>query len=343
MANRPTIADVAKAAGLSTATVDRALNGRERVREETAKKVYLAAEQIGYYAAPLIKQRLYANLPLCKMGFLLQKEKQAFYQSFKNEIEEAVAQLSGVRGQAEILFAPSQDPPVQAEMVLELGARNQVVAATAVNHHAVTAAVAKLRKKNIPVFALLNDFAQGVRQHYVGLNNLKVGRIAAWAISSTTPVPGKIAVFVGGNRWHGHELRETGFRSYFREYAQQFKILDTLVNLETRQVTYEATLDLLHRNGDLRGIFVAGGGMEGAIQAVREMRDPGEVSLVVNELTEMSITALQEHYVTLVDATPLPLLCRKLVEGMAHSATEGVSNTPGQIFLQPNLFVPESV
>ncbi|SDZ47366.1 LacI family transcriptional regulator, partial [Jannaschia faecimaris] len=43
MANRPTIADLARAAGVSTATVDRVLNGRLSVRAETARKVQDAA------------------------------------------------------------------------------------------------------------------------------------------------------------------------------------------------------------------------------------------------------------------------------------------------------------
>lgn len=342
MVRRPTLIDVAQAAGLSPSTVDRALNGRVKVRDETAQKVYLAAEKIGYHAAPLILQRLSADLPQCKMGFLLQKENQPFYIAFRDEIEKAAAQLHNVRAQVEVIFASSQDPKEQAKLILELGGRSQVVAATAVNSHEVSAAVRKLLNREVQVFSLLNDFAQGLRQNYVGLNNLKIGRIAGWAIASTQ-VPGKVAVFVGGHRWQGHELRETGFRSYFRENAQTFSVLDALVNLETRQVTYEATLDLLHRNPDLRGIFVAGGGMEGAIQALRERRQPEEVSLVVNELTETSTLALQEKYVTLVDATPLPKLCRDLVAEMAKAVINGRAETPGQIFLQPDLFVPESV
>lgn len=42
--NRPTIADLARAAGVSTATVDRVLNGRQSVREETVRRVHDAAE-----------------------------------------------------------------------------------------------------------------------------------------------------------------------------------------------------------------------------------------------------------------------------------------------------------
>ena len=40
MARRPTIDDLAQAAGVSVATVDRVLNGRPNVREGTARRVY---------------------------------------------------------------------------------------------------------------------------------------------------------------------------------------------------------------------------------------------------------------------------------------------------------------
>ncbi len=340
---RPTIADVAAESGLSVSTVNRVLNGKQNVREETVHKVFRAAEAIGYHAAPLIKYRLQEDLPEVRLGVLLQKEDQRFYQNFAAAIENAVSSLSHVRARVEIIYAGSQDPDEQAELLLKLGARAQVLAATAVDHHGITAAVQRLKARDIPVYALLNDFAQGVRHNYVGLNNLKIGRLAAWTISKAAQRPGKVAIFVGGLRWHGHQLRETGFRAYFREYSPEFTLLETLVNLETRQVTYEATLDLLHRHPDLRGIFVAGGGMEGAIQALREMRQPDEVALVVNELTDLSATGLQEHYVSLIDATPLDKLCTALVADMVTAALDGATDTPGQIFLQPDLYVPESL
>lgn len=341
MSRRPTITDLARDAGVSTATVDRVLNGREKVREATARKVYEAAERIGYHAAPLILQRLRSDLPERRLGILLQKENQEFYQRFANTFGAKVRACASVRGQPNIVFAKSQDPDEQAELIYELGQRNHAVAATAVNHHETTRAVRELYRRNVPVFALLNDFAQGLRHSYVGLNNMKIGRMAAWTIYSTGNRAGKVAVFVGGSRWHGHELRETGFRSYFREQPKRFELLETLVNLETRNVTYEATLDLLQRHADLRGIFVAGGGMEGAIEAVRERRAPGDVTMVVNELTEISSSALQDGYVTLIDSTPLEKLCGTLVEAMLDAADNGVTDEPRQIFLQPDIFVPE--
>jgi LacI family transcriptional regulator len=343
MARRPTIRDVAQAAGLSQATVDRVLNGREQVREETARRVYEAARRIGYHAAPLIAQRLQAEVPTLRMGIVLHKEKQAFYQAFAAEIEAAARRAAGLRVRPIIEFSASQSPADFASLMLGMRGRADAVAASAVTHPEVTDAVATLKEAGIPTFALLNDFAPGVRQNYLGLNNLKVGRIAASLIGMASHKPGKVAVFVGGYRWHGHELREAGFRSWFREYAPQFQLLDTLVNLETRQLTYEATLDLLSRHRELRGIYVAGGGMEGAIAALREVREPHEVCLVVNEITPESRGALVDGFATLVIATPLPQLCDDLVRLMAETLKSGPSDVAGQHFLRPELILPESI
>ena len=123
------------------------------------------------------------------------------------------------------------------------------------------------------MFSLLNDFAQGIRKHYVGLNNLKIGRLAAWMITKTVHEPGKLAIFVGGNRWHGHDLREVGFRSFVREADQGFTVLDTLVNLGNPADHLRGDAGPAGPAPDLRGIYVAGGGMEGAIAALRELHD----------------------------------------------------------------------
>jgi LacI family transcriptional regulator len=344
MPRRPTISDLALRAGVSVATVDRVLNGRHPVREETARRVYDAANAIGYHAASLIRQRMQADLPEVALGFILQREDHAFYRTFAREIVRAVECTAGVRARAVVEFAREQTPSEVARLLGSLGDRVDAIALTSLDHHAVTQAVDNLRQAGKPVFSLLSDFAQGVRESYIGLNNLKVGRTAAWLIARTAPRAGKVAIFVGSHRWHGHELRETGFRSFFRQHAPQFEILDALVNLETEQITHEATLSLMDRHRDLVGFYVAGGGMEGALSALREEhRGAALPSVVINELTPESTAALHDHLVTAVIGTPLPQVCRTLVDLMTATVQNGPSGTPGQVFLPLNLHVPESL
>ncbi len=54
-------------------------------------------------------------------------------------------------------------------------------------------------------------------------------------------------------------------------------------SIETAEITHEATLDLLQRHPDLLGFYVCGGGMEGAISAIREEKLEGKLHVVVNE------------------------------------------------------------
>jgi LacI family transcriptional regulator len=343
MAGRPTIVDVATAARVSVATVDRVLNARHPVREETARRVYEAASAIGYHAAGLIRQRIEQDKQQYRLGFVLQKPKQFYYQEFAREIEQASRSVMGFRVQPMVEFVSSQTASDIIEKLTAVAARSQAVALVAPDHPLLTVAVQELKAKGIPVFSLLSDFASGVREGYLGLNNRKVGRTAAWMIAKAAKRPGKVAVFVGSHRFHGHELREIGFRTYFREHAPDFQVIDTLINLETRQITHEATLDLMQRHKDLVGFYVAGGGMEGAISALREEGVPDKVIAICNELTPESRAALADNIVTAVIATPLDVLCRELLALMVRAIDSGAAETPGQTFLPFNIYISENI
>jgi LacI family transcriptional regulator len=343
MSRRPTIADLARAAGVSVATVDRVLNGRHPVREDTARRVSEAASGLGFHATGLIRRRIAEELPQVRLGFLLQKPRQSFYQAFEREVAAAVAAAPGVKAAAAVDFLQSTAPAHVVERLEAMAGRVQAVAMVAPDHPLVTAAVEALRARGVAVFALLSDFAAGVREGYVGVNNRKVGRTAAWMVAQAAERSGKVAVFVGSHRFDGHDQREMGFRAFFRENAPEFEVLETLVNLDTRQVTHEATLSLLRRHPDLVGLFVAGGGMEGAISALREAGPARRLAVVVPEITADSRAALAEGLITMAIATPLGPLCRDLVALMVHRIREGAAEAPGQTFLPFDVFLPENI
>ncbi|WP_108259959.1 LacI family DNA-binding transcriptional regulator [Mangrovicoccus ximenensis] len=340
---RPTITDVAAMAGVSVATVDRVLSGRAKVREETARKVHAAAEEVGYHGATAIRHRIMADRPELRIGIVLQKERHAFYQSFRQEFEEQARAVAARNIRLDIRFAQTTRPQELAEILRSLKGRVQAVVATGIDHHEVTAAVLELKEAGIPTYSLLSDFAQGVRESYFGLNNLKVGRTAGWLISKIAPKPGKLGVFIGAYRYHGHEMRETGMRSFFRELGGGFELLETQVNLETRELTYEATCDLLSRHDDLVGVYVAGGGMEGAIAAFEEARRPGSYALLVNELTPESQRGLQKGVVSIVFGTPVRQIVAELLALAQATEENGMAATPGQKFFTPEIYTPESL
>jgi len=343
LATRPTISDLARAAGVSVATVDRVLNGRHRVREETARRVYDAANAIGYHAIGLLRQRVFQDLPQYRLGFVLQRPQQYFYQTFAQELKAACNSNHTARLVPHIAFTETQTQSATIDALHRTAQMSDAVAIVSPDYSGLSIAVDEIRKRGIPVFSLLSDIASGLRDGYVGLNNRKAGRTAAWMIARGAKRPGKVAIFVGSHRFTGHEMREVGFQSYFREHAPGFTVLDTFVNLETSEITHETTVNLLNEHPDLVGLYIAGGGMEGAISAIREEGFVGKLQLIVNELTPESRNALSEDIVTMAIHTPLPALCSELVTLMITAMSKPKKIVPGETFLPFDLYLPENI
>ena len=182
MAGRPTIKDVARAAGVSATTVDRALNGRAMVRDETMRRIADAADRIGYHGMGVFQSRLERPLPELRFGFVLLKKSQEFYRNFATQIELAISERHDYRIAADIRFSSSQSPDEFAKLLTDLGRTCDAVAGTAVNDQRLNQVVQNLKDDGVAVISLLNDFAQGIRRNYLGFNNIKIGCLGVWLV-----------------------------------------------------------------------------------------------------------------------------------------------------------------
>jgi LacI family transcriptional regulator len=342
MSNRPTLEDLARAAGVSVATVDRVLNARHRVREPTAERVLGAAEAIGFHAAPLLKRRLLGERPVRSFGFLLQKP-DAFYRQFGADLEAATARLSSCRGRAVVQYVTEISPNAISEALLRMGESVEAVAVVSVDHPRVSDAIARLREAGKPTFTLLSDLTADARAGYVGRDNRREGRTAAWMIAKAAPRPGKIGIIVGSHRYICQEIAEISFRAYLRENAEAFETMEPLVNLEDSRLAYVATQELIARHRDLVGLYVAGGGMEGAIAAARDEATPGSLAIVCNELTPKSRAGLIDGVLTAVISTPTGLLAERAVEAMNRAIEAGIGETASRTVIPFDIFLPTNI
>lgn len=339
---RPTIRDLAAAAGVGVATVDRVLNQRAPVRRETAERVLAAAEAIGYHGTGLLKRRLEETAVPKSFGFLLQRRADAFYQEMAAALAGATRAVKAVRGRPVVEFVDDISAATVADKLMTLGARVDAVAVVAADHPRVTEAVEALRARGVGVLTLLSELSAPSIGH-VGIEHRKAGRTAAWAIARLAKKPGSVGIFVGSHRYVGHELSEMSFRAYFREHAPDFGLLEPLANLEDPHLAHEGTLELLKRNPDLVGIYVAGGGMAGLISALREA-DPGRrVIAVCNELVPETRAALVDGVVDAVIATPVAALAEQAVAIMTRAVSPAAGEGETRVLLPFDLYVAENV
>jgi LacI family transcriptional regulator len=341
--SRPTIADLAKAAGVGISTVDRVLNGRQPVRRATAERVLDAAQQIGFYATGVIRQRLGADEAERTLAFVLQQRSMPFYTQLGNALAAATKAAAGVNGRPRIEFVDELTPDAVSERILAMGKDADAIAVVAADHPRVTQAIDRLRDRGKPVFALISDLSASSLAGYIGLDNWKVGRTAAWAVSSLCKRPGQVGIFVGSHRYRCQEACEMSFRSYFREHASDFRLLEPRTSLEDVRYAYESTLDLLEREPDLVGLFVAGGGVEGVMRALREGDTADRVVTIGLDLTEETRSGLIDGVLKLVLSHPLKLLAETAVDAMARAIERNEAKPLPQILLPFDVYTPENI
>ncbi|WP_284257856.1 LacI family DNA-binding transcriptional regulator [Acidocella aquatica] len=333
---------MAKAAGVSVSTVDRVINGRDPVRGPTAKKVMKAAESLGFRMAPLIGQSLSKERPMMRFGFLLLQKNRSFYEMLAEELLRAAGKSSGVRISVRILHTEELAPTAVAAQIKALGGECDAVAVVAANHPLVSTALEGLASRGIPVFALISEINTRVPVGYVGLDNYQLGRTAAWFIAQMAQAPGKVGVLVGTHRFRCQDLNESGLRSYFREHAPRFEVVEPGATLENAGVAAELVRHLLQREPELRGLYIAGGGISGVLTALRECAHAKSIVVIGNDRTRSAHQGLLDGHIRLLLSHPLASLCATLIERMIL-AVRGNSDALAPCFLGINILTPENI
>ena len=235
-------------------------------------------------------------------------------------------------------------PATIAERLRLLGEKADAVALVSVDHPHVAQAIEALRARGaIRRSRCCPTSPRNRAPAIVGRDNRKEGRTAAWLIARAARRAGKVGIIVGSHRYLCQETAEISFRSYFREHAAAFHVLEPLMNLEDARIAQAATLGLFAANADLVGLYICGGGMEGVVAAAREQANHEPVAIVCNELTAKTRAGLIDGVLTAVIATPTALLASRTAEAMAQALAAPADGPPRQILVPFDLYVPTNI
>jgi LacI family transcriptional regulator len=189
-------------------------------------------------------------------------------------------------------------------------------------HPLINAAIGQIRAAGVPVIALLSDIHEAAEEPYIGQDNHEVGRTMGWLLAHTCGArKGSVGVLLGGHRFLGHQARVEGLRSYLAERAPGLRLLEAVINLDNCDVTEEATLELIARHADLRGLCVVGGGGDGIIRALSQLPKRPSLCCILQESTELSRQALDQGLIDLVIDSQPRLLAAALVDLLVELQT----------------------
>lgn len=343
--HRPTIKDLAQEAGVSIATVNRILAGSATVKGATVQRVQAAADRIGFYGSGAIEDRFRKTVPNYRLGFLLQQSNRELYQLFGRRIAIACQERRDDIIHPVVEFVDELTPENIAARLRALGRDCDAVSVIAADHPLIAQAIRELREQGKPVVAYITDQSAPERAAYVGADNWKMGRTAAWLIASTTHRPGRIAVFIGNHRYQCQDVSDASFRSYIREHAPHLTIEESRPTHEEAQVAYEMVKDLLATMEDLVGILIVGGGISGVLRALREAPEARRrsVRLVCRDLGPETRKGLSEGLITAALCHPLDQTSAALVQTMVDAIAQGGQSPTIQKTVPFEIVTPENV
>lgn len=209
MAHRFPIKEVARQSGLSTATVDRAINNRANVSPQTKARVAAAISELKGQEAQLTARgrRLFFD-------FVIEAPTR-----FSREVQHATEHVLPGLGSAvcrprfraqEIM---SEDDVTEALLrIAKRGSHGVCIKARDLPN--IRAAVDQLIASGIPVVTLVTDLTTTKRLAYVGLDNQSAGRTAAYLIAKTIgDGEGTALTSRSNDRFLGEEEREVAFKA----------------------------------------------------------------------------------------------------------------------------------
>ena len=282
--SRSRVADIARAAGVSTATVDRVLHGRANVRQATAQRVLKVAAELQYLPEADLLRAL--QPPPMQLAFLLPAGTNRYLRMLGETVATMESQLAPFNVRCRTHFIEGFNPPVLAQALLQHGRRNNGVAFMPLDHPLVREAVHTLADEGVPVVTLVSDLSNSRRAAYVGLDNRAAGRTAALLIGRF--IGGRaaqVALIAGSRSYRGHEEREMGFLSLVEEMFPQLQVAGLREGHDDAQKNERQTRALLERYPQLAGIYNIGGASDGVARALKAAGRDQKVVFIGHGLT----------------------------------------------------------
>lgn len=289
---RPTTKDLAQAAGVSLATVDRVLNGRPGVREETIRAVNNAIDQIGFVrnlsAANLARGRSY------RFVFLLPRQGDQFLEALVERIEEARAGVAGDSVVVSYVRAFEENPHQIAGMIA--GQKADAVDGVVImapESPQVRDAIERLVERSVKVVQLVSAQSLEHTVDFVGIDNCAAGATAARLVGRFSgAVHGKVLILAETMNARDSLERRFGFDHVL---TRDYPGLEALPSTEThgeQDRAIQVVGNAFRSHPDIVAAYILGSEARAPLEALRKNRDLRGMVVVAHERTHYTEVAL---------------------------------------------------
>lgn len=288
---RATIEDVADAAGVSVATVDRVLNGRAAVRPKTVERVEKAIRLLNYQS-----DRLAARLARSKeyrFCFILPEGSNAYMTLLADAVREEALRMAQEKVVIDLRHTDVFSADVLGQTLDQISGLYDGVAAVALDHPRVRESINALCERGVAVVTLVSDVPGSRRTHYVGIDNAAAGRTAATLMGRyLAGRSGKVGLIAGSLSLRDHVERQFGFEQVMTHEYPKLELLPVRESRDDWRKLEDMTAQLLAEQPDLVGIYNVGGGTRGIVAGLETAGRSRDIVLIAHDLSDSNRKAL---------------------------------------------------
>lgn len=274
-----TIKEIAALAGVSRGTVDRVLNNRGSVNEDTAKKVCDIAKTVDYKPNKA-GLALAAQKKKLKIGVILFGENNPFFDEVLEGVRSKSLELSAYDCTTIIRQVPF-DIDTQLAAIDELvhcGIHG--LALTPYNAPEIINKINVLADLGIPVVTVNTDVDGSRRIAYVGSDYYQCGRTAGGLMGLFTGGKAKLGIITGSSRILCHTQRIAGFMEIIKDFYPDIELIATVENHDDEFQSYEKTHQLLEMHPEITALFFSAAGVNGGCQAAIQVEKSQHILIV---------------------------------------------------------------
>jgi LacI family transcriptional regulator len=257
--HRYKVREIAQQSGLSEATVDRVLNNRPGVRENTRAEVAQAI-------ADLDKQR--AQLRLNGRRFLIDVVMQTptrFSDAFRSAVEAELPAFAPAMLRARFHLWESGSTAQMVDALSRLRGSHGVIL-KAQDDLEVAEAVDRLVASGVPVVTYTTDIPNSSRWAYVGIDNHGAGVTAAYLMDQWLgSTSSGVLITLSGTVFRGEGEREVGFRSALRGSGRDLVEVSDSDGIDA--TNERLVLDALEKHPTVEAVYSVGGGNTATVAA----------------------------------------------------------------------------
>ena len=288
-----TIKEIAAMANVSRGTVDKVLNHRPGVKQETKERVLRIAKEMNYQPNFLGKALVQSKDPL-KIGIILTPEYNPYIQEILKGINEGNEEFSAFGLEIITKKLTSLDPFEQLSIIDELVAEGvQGLAVFPLNNARVIDCLNKLIEQKIAIVTFNSKVSGCNDLCFVGQNHYKGGRTAAGLMGRICDPDASVGVIISSMHLSCHQDRLMGFREKLLETYPGIKIVEIQENQDRGEIAYHITKDYLVKYPQLQGIYLTSGGIFGIGQALAETGKAKEIRVICHDVIDNTVELLE--------------------------------------------------